>query len=192
MALPSRLQKSLTASEINFIAENEPIKILPRYTMEGFQLIGTRLPPLKAMKREEIPLWLALILKSQDRCNIITPDWLTVKNLHKAYEEEVEFPTKFSNLPWHWIEISKMLLDKASDDLVDPPHQLRSLIQDLLEVRLTKTRQGIKELNVSYIQLDNLSMTEISTLKPFCIQVMDQLVALHEAGTDGDEGQAQV
>lgn len=69
-----------------------------------------------------------------------------------------------------------MLLDKASDDLVDPPHQLRAIVQDLREVRLTKSRIGIKELNAAYLQLDNLSMTEISTLKPFCINVMGKLI----------------
>lgn len=128
------------------------------------------------MRRVDIPIWLALILKSQDKCNIVPPSWLNLLNLTSLYQQEIDQPTSFSKLPWHWLEISKMLLDKASDDLVDPPHQLRAIVQDLREVRLTKSRIGIKELNAAYLQLDNLSMTEISTLKPFCINVMGKLI----------------
>lgn len=82
-----------------------------------------------------------------------------------------------------------MLLDKAGEDLVDPPHQLRSIVQDLLEVRLTKTRQGIKELNSTYLQLDNLSMTEISTLKPFCVGVMTKLIEISKSVEQPEDGQ---
>lgn len=40
MVLPSHLQNNLTPTEIKFLAENELITILPRYSMKKVDLIG--------------------------------------------------------------------------------------------------------------------------------------------------------
>ncbi|OWB81794.1 hypothetical protein B5S33_g413 [[Candida] boidinii] len=194
MSLPKKLQLTFSPSEINYLAENEPITILSRYSMSGTQLIGTKLPNLKPLQKYEVPLWLAMILKLQDKCNIITPEWLSIEFLKSKYEEEIKFPNKFSELPWHWIETSKKLLDKSSDDIIDPPYQIRSIVQDLREIRQIKARKGLKELNESFIQLDGLSLLEINELRPFIIQVMDQLRKMYDnvkSSNDDDEDDEQ-
>lgn len=132
------------------------------------------------MRREKVPLWIALILKSRDKCNIIGPEWLKLQYLKDKYDEEVKKPHQFSNLPMNWLEISKILLTRASDDLEDPSHQLRSIIQDLREIRLVKSRKGLKELNESNIQLNGLSLMEINEIRPFVLQVMNKLRKLHD------------
>ncbi|ODV84368.1 hypothetical protein CANARDRAFT_190901, partial [[Candida] arabinofermentans NRRL YB-2248] len=193
MSLPAKLQQNFTPQEINFLAEQEPITILPRYTMNGTQLISGRLPNLKALSRKTTPLWLSVLLKNQDKCNIVIPDWLTTEYLKSKYAEELNNPTHFSKLPWHWLPISKKLLDAASDDFIDPPHEIRSLIQDIREVRLVKARKGIRELNEVYIQLDGLSLMEINEIRPFIVTVMDQLRKVHdsvkERGDSANTGQ---
>lgn len=138
-------------------------------------------PPLRGMRREKLPLWVALILKSQDKCNIIPPVWLNLTYLKEKYEEELKMPHKFSDLPWNWIEVSKILLAKAADDLSDPTHQLRSVLQDLREIRLVKSRRGLKELNESNIELNGLSLLEINELRPFVLNVMNRLRELHDS-----------
>lgn len=135
---------------------------------------------MNARRRVDIPLWIALILKSRNKCHIIPPDWLKVSYLKGKYDEEVKIPTKFSNLPMNWLEISKILLAKASDDLEDPSHQLRSIIQDLREIRLVKSRKGLKELNESNMQLNGLSLMEINEMRPFVLTVMNKLRKLHD------------
>lgn len=40
MVLPSHLQGTLTPAEVKFLAENEPITILPRYLMKKVELVG--------------------------------------------------------------------------------------------------------------------------------------------------------
>lgn len=133
------------------------------------------------MRRSQVPIWVALILKSQGKCNIVPPDWLNMVYLKEKYDQEVKHANKFSDLPWNWIEVSKMLLTKATDDLPDPSHQLRSLIQDLREIRLVKSRKGLKELNESNIQLDGLSMLEINELRPFVLGVMNKLRQINDS-----------
>ena len=158
--------------------------------------IKTKVPALLGMRREKVPIWIAVILKSQDKCNIIPPEWLNLAYLKDKYEEELRQPHSFSVLPWNWLEVSKILLNKAADDLSDPTHQLRSIIQDLREIRLVKSRKGLKELNESNIQLDGLSLLEINELRPFVLTVMNKLRQLHESVNknnvegDGDQDDA--
>ena len=132
------------------------------------------------MRRELVPLWVALILKSQDKCSIVPPKWLTVAYLKERYEDEIRKPLQFSDLPWNWLELSNILLEKAPDDLLDPVDQLRSVIQDLRETRLVKSKKGLKELNESNIQLNGLSLLEINELRPFVIPVMNKLRQLYD------------
>ncbi|CCE78711.1 Piso0_000740 [Millerozyma farinosa CBS 7064] len=181
MALPESLTYNLSPPEISFLSENEYITILPRYSMKKIELIGEKIPTLRGMRRERVPLWVALILKSQDKCNIVPPSWLELDFLKMKYEEEMKLPHKFSALPWHWLEISKILLAKAPDDLADPSNKLKSIIQDLREIRLVKSRKGLKELNESNIQLDGLSFMEINELRPYILKVMDKLMNLHDS-----------
>lgn len=127
-----------------------------------------------------MPLWVAVILKSQNKCSIVPPKWMSLAYLTEKHEEEIRKPGMFSDLPWNWLEVSKMLLSKASDDLSDPSHQLRSIIQDLREIRLVKSRKGLRELNESNIQLNGLSLMEINELRPFVLTVMNKLRKLHD------------
>lgn len=175
---------TFSTEEINFLAEQEPLTILPRYTMSGTRLIGAKLPDLKALQREQVPAWLALVLKKQNKCNVVIPSWLGVTFLKQRYDEEISQPNQFSALPWHWLPLSKLLLDKCTDDFTEPPHEIRSLLQDLREVRQLKARKGIKELNDEYLQLDGLSLMEINEIRPFIIQSTDQLRVLAQSVGD--------
>ena len=115
--------------------------------------------------------------------------------LNERYDEEVGLPERFSKMPWHWLETSKILLARAADDIADLTAQLKLLIQDLREIRLAKSRQGLKELNDSNIQLDGLSLMEIVEMRPFVLGVMGKLKHMsdlvqrtnEEAEDDGDD-----
>lgn len=51
--------------------------------------------------------------------------------------------------------------------------------------------KGLKYLNESHLQLDNLSLLEINELRPFITEIMDKLREIHTAsltaGTENDE-----
>ncbi|KAM9892649.1 hypothetical protein OXX69_011951, partial [Metschnikowia pulcherrima] len=113
MVLPENLRRNLTPAEIQYLCEYEMVSILPRYAMPKVDLISRSIPPLRAMRRTDVPLWIALILKSQGKCNIIMPDWLSCDRLLETYEREKKFPHVFSKLPWNWLELSKIMLTKA-------------------------------------------------------------------------------
>lgn len=93
------------------------------------------------------------------------------------------------------MEISKILLDVASDDL-EQPDKLRSLLKDLREARQAKSREGLKHLYHSelsvysspppvivsttdpFVQLPNLSAMEINEIRPYFVESMSILSKL--------------
>lgn len=115
------------------------------------------------------------------------PEWLNLTYLRDMYEQEKLKPLQFSSLPSNWLELSKILLAKAPDDISDLSHHLRSIIQDLREIRLVKIKNGLRELNEANMELTNLSLMEINEIRPFILQVMNKLGKLYEASKTVDE-----
>lgn len=177
MALPDAHLTTFQPSEIFFLCEDEEIEILSLRKLTDLQLVGLKTPKLEARRYAKVPLWLALLLKKQNRCKIVMPKWLHITNLKEIYEEETSARHKFSDrLPWHWLEMGHVLLDSAADDVeVGTPTELRAVLQDLREIRQAKARTGIKQLNESHIQMDNLGHMELNELRPFICGVMDHL-----------------
>lgn len=183
--------KTLSAKEVAFLAEQEPIYILPRYTMNGIELIGNDMPKLKALQRREVSLWLAILLKKQNKCNIVIPEWLSLPYLKAKLKEEEKRKERVTELPWHWIPVSKILLDICPDDFIDSPHELRSLIQDLREIRMLKLRQGFSMIDDEYLEMTGLSLMEINEVRPFLLKTMDKLRDLKKVSIDDDEEEEQ-
>ncbi|KAL6940191.1 hypothetical protein ACO0QE_004086 [Hanseniaspora vineae] len=203
MSFPEKLQTNFLPEEIQFLVENELVKILPRITTRrkkqqhgrnsqqvhgssslNWELISAdshNVNNMIAMRPTELPLWMALFLKEQKKCNMIPPTWLTASKLEKFLEFEIANPMKFSALPWHWLVVSKIYFSKCSDDLTDPVHVLRSKCQDLREIRAAKVHKGLEAMNESHLQLDNLSLLEINESRPFIIGVMNKMKDIHKA-----------
>ncbi|KAK5782174.1 hypothetical protein RI543_000099 [Arxiozyma heterogenica] len=200
MSLPKKLQDTFSPKELQFMVENEPIKIFPRFTTRQrinkhsddildlysnrwkmITMPDTALNNMVAMQSTTVTLWIALLLKQQNKCNIIAPEWLTCKALDRAIQFEQNNTRRFSPLPWDWLILSEILFKKAPDDFHDPIHELRSRIQDLREIRQLKVAKGIKYMNESHLQLDNLSILEINELRPFISGIMDKLKEIHLA-----------
>ncbi|CCH61023.1 hypothetical protein TBLA_0D05290 [Henningerozyma blattae CBS 6284] len=215
MSLPNHLNETFSPEEIQFLVENEPIRIFPRITTRQmvranrqydefdsntakqdmkWKLItmdDTSLNNMVAMKSTQVTLWVALILKQQAKCSIIAPAWLTVKELDRKIQYEQTHLDRFSEMPWNWLVLAQLLFNKAADDFHDPVHELRSRVQDLREIRQSKVLKGLQYLNESHLQLDNLSVLEINELRPFIIGVMDKLRDMHAAAHSGSANEDQ-
>lgn len=204
MSLPDHLESTFSPEEIQFIVENEPIRIFPRITtrrtkrplpMSGgsssngnesvrWKLITTNdynVNNMVAMQSTEVTLWLALLLKQQNKCSIVAPSWLTLKELDRSVQYEKAHPDRFCSVPWNWLVLAQVLFKRAPEHFHDPVHELRAKVQDLREVRQLKVLKGLRHLNESHLQLDNLSLLEINELRPFIVDVMDKLRQLHTA-----------
>jgi GINS complex subunit 2 len=78
-------------------------------------------------------------------------------------------------LPFHWLELGEILLDAASDDIVDPD-TVRRLMRDLREARMAKIRAGVSVLDASStVSLKGVGGMEVCESRAFIVGVIDGL-----------------
>lgn len=79
-------------------------------------------------------------------------------------------------LPYHYLEISSMLLESAADDLIEPD-TIRRLLRDLREVRMAKLRKGVGVLSGEGegVRLDGVGAMEVAEQGAFIRGVVDNL-----------------
>ncbi|KAF9448979.1 Psf2-domain-containing protein [Macrolepiota fuliginosa MF-IS2] len=176
MSLPNTLRTSITPPELELIATQQLIEIIPLVSMERTVFISGVYGPLRPPNKAKVPLWIAVNLKMKRKCHIIAPNWLTIEYLQNQLALETSNPA-FSELPFRYMEISKVLLDVASDDL-EQPDKLRSLLKDFREARQAKSREGLKQLDHSELSLPNLSTMEINEIRPYFVEAMSILSRL--------------
>lgn len=167
-------------SEVEFLAEKETVKIIPKFTHDQVFLIGGDIGPFNAGLPVTVPLWMAINLKQRQKCRIQPPDWMDVEKLTEKKQEETEAAIFQPMLNPHYMEVTKLLLTHATDDI---PHadEVHTLIKDIWDLRVAKLRQSIDRFvkdQETHARLDNLSLMEINTIRPFLTQALDQMHGL--------------
>ncbi|KAF9076996.1 Psf2-domain-containing protein [Rhodocollybia butyracea] len=185
MSLPQSLQTSVTPPELELIASQQLIEIIPLIAMEKTAFISGAFGPLQPPRKAQIPLWMAINLKLKKKCHIVAPEWLSVEFLQSRLDEEVS-DLGFSMLPFRYAEISKVLLDVAPDDIQNID-KIRSLLKDLREARQAKSREGLDQLNREELSLSNLCSMEINEIRPFFVHAMGILTHLHRDASTEDQ-----
>jgi GINS complex subunit 2 len=90
-------------------------------------------------------------------------------------------------LPYHWHELSELLLSHAADDMaaLGTVSELRSLLRDLTEVRAAKMRAGTSQLEGfgrgGVLVLRGVGAMELAENRGFLLGVMDGLRRLGAA-----------
>ncbi|OCT51047.1 DNA replication complex GINS protein psf2 [Cladophialophora carrionii] len=79
-------------------------------------------------------------------------------------------------LPYHWFEVSEILLEAASDDIPESD-KVRQLLRDIREVRLAKMRRQVERLSGDGegTRLDGVGAMEVSESRGFMVGVVDGL-----------------
>ncbi|KAI8325413.1 Psf2-domain-containing protein [Martensiomyces pterosporus] len=190
MAITHRQQEGFTMPELEYLAQCESISIVPLHRMDRLELVRGAIGPFRPPQKTEVPLWLAVMLKRTNRCRIVAPKWLSYESLRDQCKEEERPDSLFTKLPPHYLEIAHILLTFAEDDLVEPQN-IRRLLQDLREVRQSKTREGLKMLNPLQLQMDNLSLAEINEIRPLFKHSFDMLRHVDALASATEESQQQ-
>lgn len=98
-------------------------------------------------------------------------------------------------LPYHWLELSHLLLSHAGDDFPNP-EVVRKLLRDLQEVRMSKLRKGFKVLDAgAAVKMNGVGGMEVAEVRGFVGGVVDGLRKIgrskEEARRERDEEEAE-
>ncbi|RUS14139.1 hypothetical protein BC938DRAFT_477519 [Jimgerdemannia flammicorona] len=224
MALPKHLATRFTPAEIEFLAENLVISIIPSYKMDPIHLLavclfppdpkepqqilrsnnssstpkpqgtyGPFFPPLKV----DVPLWLALTLKKNQKCAIVPPEWMSIAPRRRDRRQllrpplplhgnrpppprRVRPPPLYPSSPRFQFNLTNPSFPSPLSALEDIPSadRVRKLLKDLRETRQSKAREGLTRLTASYLQMANLSLMEINEIRPFFVRAFNEMHSL--------------
>jgi GINS complex subunit 2 len=100
------------------------------------------------------------------------------KSFHAAppFVDSCTITAVANSLPYHWFEVSEILLEAASDDIPEPD-KARQLLRDIREVRLAKMRKQVDHLSGDGegTRLDGVGAMEVSESRGFMTGVVDGL-----------------
>lgn len=68
-------------AELEFLAEEAIVTIVPSIRMDKLQLIRDEYGPFRPQVRTEVPLWLALSLRQGGHCRIVPPEWILPRTM---------------------------------------------------------------------------------------------------------------
>lgn len=75
-------------NEVEFLGEKELVTIVPNFSFDPIHLISGSVGPFRAGLPVKVPIWLAINLKQQQKCRIISQEWMDVDSLNDRKEEE--------------------------------------------------------------------------------------------------------
>ncbi|KDP44955.1 hypothetical protein JCGZ_01455 [Jatropha curcas] len=151
--------------EVEFIAEDELVEIVPNLRMDSLNFICGDYGPFYPQIATQVPLWLAVALKKRGKCTIRPPQWMSIENLTQVLEGERDSHA-FQPIPFHYVEISRLLFDHARDDIPDM-YMVRSLIEDIRDVRFHKVETNLEKFTASTVTWKNMSAMEVNIIRAF-------------------------
>ncbi|KAI3846940.1 hypothetical protein MKX03_034432 [Papaver bracteatum] len=162
-----------SAAEVEFLAEDELVEIIPNMSMDSLNFICGDFGPFFPHIPTEVPIWLAMALKKRGKCAIRPPNWMSLENLTQVLEAERDSRREFQPLPFHYVEISRLLFDHARDDIPDV-HMVRTLVEDIRDVRFHKVESGFETIGsrTHAVKLKNLSAMEVNIVRPFFVRAL--------------------
>ncbi|KAI8006052.1 DNA replication complex GINS protein PSF2 [Camellia lanceoleosa] len=135
--------------------------------------------PLHPQIPTQVPLWLAVALKKRGKCTIRPLEWMSVEKLTQVLEAERDSQKTFQRLPFHYVEISRLLFDHARDNIADI-YMVRSLIEDIKDVRFHKIGTGLEVISqrTAALKLEHLTAMEVNIVRPFVVRALQTLYKL--------------
>ncbi|KAK7256189.1 hypothetical protein RIF29_29627 [Crotalaria pallida] len=157
-----------SVEELEFIAEDEMVDIVPNLKMGPLNLISGDFGPFTPQIVTKVPMWLAVALKKRGKCSICPPQWMSVEKLTHVLEAERDSQEMSEQLPFHYVEISRLLFEHARDNIPDV-YMVRSLIEDIKDVRFHKVETDLEAFNgrTIAVKIKNLSAMEVNIVRPF-------------------------
>jgi GINS complex subunit 2 len=169
------MESEITLPESEFFAENTKITIIPNFKHTGFNVLSGFYGPIKPSSALEVPLWLGIFLKRQQKCKIIPPAWMDLQALKDKFEEERK-EEGFAELDFYYMEIASLLLAHAKDDITSHVLVCR-LVEDLHNLRSAKVRNNLQKLSPEnlYGKFNNLASIELQSIRRILPVTYDSL-----------------
>lgn len=125
----------MNPAEVEFLAENQSIQIIPNFSHDRLYLICGEVGPFRPGIPVQVPLWMAVNLKQRQKCRLTAPEWMNVDILNKLKEDEAQSKTFVQMPDEHYMVTAQLVLGAAPQDIASADE-----IRMLIKVISTKTQ----------------------------------------------------
>jgi GINS complex protein len=126
--LAHRSKVAMNPAEVEFLAENQTIQIIPNFSHERLYLICGEVGPFRPGIPVNVPLWMAINLKQRQKCRLTAPEWMTIETLSKLKEDESQ-SRNFIEMPdEHYYVTTELILSTAPHDIPNAD-EIRTLVK---------------------------------------------------------------
>jgi GINS complex subunit 2 len=177
-------------SELEFFAEDELVTIVPKFPSPALELTCGTFGPFVPDVPCEVPLWLAIAWRRNLRCRVQAPRWLRKEQLAKFKRDERDSAlSSLQPVPHAYVEIATLLLQHCAED-IDDVHEVRSLLEDIENLRQHKIRLGLQNMAaeqaqapLQFLKVNNASAMEVNAIRPILLTTMTRFYSLYKRGT---------
>ncbi|KAG5186774.1 hypothetical protein JKP88DRAFT_35968 [Tribonema minus] len=180
--------RHLSPDELEYLAGDEMVEVVPSESHKRLHFRGTY-GPFVAGSRTAVPLWLAIMLKRRNKASIACPPWMTAESLERVLAAERREET-FAELPFHYLEISSLLLSVAADDMGQQVDRMRVLLEDIENVRQGKMYKGMGDAAQradGAIKVNRIGAMELLPVRTFFSAALSSMYDI-----SGAKGRAEV
>ena len=103
---------NITPAQMEFFTEETLIKITPRFSHKELHLSCGTISSLTPGMPAEVPLWVALFLKSKEKCTVRIPDEYNLENLERQVEEERTLKDAMRPVAENFFELFRILYSR--------------------------------------------------------------------------------
>ena len=163
------------------------------YSYYVLTLIKGNFGPFETEIETEVPLWLAIQFKKNEKCKLHKPEWLTADTLERVLAAEKQ-DSVFQHLPFHYMEMAQVIMRSFRDEFIEPDKVL-AILEDIENVRLDRVRLGIgniaketaktKPEPINHVGLRNASSMELLVTKKFLLGSLSTFDAFHTTDLSG-------
>jgi GINS complex subunit 2 len=169
----------------DFAAQETKIEVIPKFSLGQIDLISGTYGPFSPNYPIRVPLWLALYLVETKACNVTPPAELTVAYIEGVIDLEQKDLTSFQQLPFHFFEIARQLLQFCPRDVPDA-EEVFKLVNKLEQCRATKTMNNMGflaqgEFPPQALYVSAFTAPEIESLRATLLMAVNQGNGLHLA-----------
>lgn len=163
--IEERIKRERDAEKM--LAQSERITIIPLVSMEKLEMAAGVFGPFSPMAPATVPLYVALFLRHALQCTIQPPEWLSIRYLQRAIENEEVAPEEFTPINMYIFENADVCLEIC--DITENISELKILLKRLKEVRLKKLLRGVEFIDTPVIGMNNLTFYEFRKIKEYII-----------------------
>jgi GINS complex subunit 2 len=160
----------LSPEEIMHMAHGEMVEVEPTTTIPSLDLVERRYPECSPLEIAKYPFYVALLLKKQNMCRIRLPMYLQMESLQQILAEEKETINEYSYVPAHFFSLAHVLLKNCYN--TEDVEASKAMVEKIKEIRLGKTLQGIKCLDGSALNLNNITILEFNEVKELILNAI--------------------